>query len=173
MKRLFFALTLTASTLAFAAEDIRIDLAAKTGLICNSVSKGVTGSPARWMKERQDQRLLITAKSGPEWKKHTFTFTPKADGQVEFIIMGNQRNRDVCYDNVTIKGAELKNGDFEEMNSKSLPQNWRLRQEELRSGDAASGKYYVQTNHDKRATQIITVKGGQPVEISFMATAAR
>ena len=55
MKRLFFALTLTASTLAFAAEDIRIDLAAKTGLICNSVSKGVTGSPARWMKERQDQ----------------------------------------------------------------------------------------------------------------------
>lgn len=173
MKKLLFAFALAASSVSFGAEDIRIDLAAESGLICNSVSEGLTGSPARWMKERQDRRLLILAQAGPEWKKYTFTFTPKADGKVDFIIMGNQKNRDVCYDRFTVKGAELKNGDFEAMNAKALPQNWTLKPEALRSDAAASGKYYVRTNHDKRVQQTIVVKGGQPVEVSFMAKAAQ
>lgn len=173
MKKMLFALAFTIAAAGFAAEDIRIDLAATTGLICNSVSKGVTASPAIWMKEKQDQRLLIRANSTPEWKQYSFKITPKADGVIDFNVMSNQKNKNVCYDKFTVKGAVLKNGDFETMNSKGLPDGWSLNQDVLCSEGAASGKHCVRTNHDKRAIQKISVKGGQAVEVTFLAKTAK
>lgn len=173
MKIILIAVAFAAAAALSAADDARIDLLAKSGLVCNSVSEGVTASPALWMKGREDQRLIVTVQSTPEWKKHTFTFTPKADGQVEFIIMGNQKKHLLLYDAVTVKGATLKNGDFEERNAKGLPVGWNLKKEAFHTGDAASGKNCVQTHHDQRATQHISVKGGQPVEVSFQLKALR
>ena len=173
MKRILIAAAFAAAASLMAADDARIDLLAKSGLVCNSVSEGVTASPALWMKGREDQRLIVTVQSAPEWKKHSFTFTPKADGQIEFIIMGNRKDKDILYDSVTVKGATLNNGTFEELNAKGLPAGWNLKQEAFRSNGAASGKHCVQTNHDKRATQRISVKGGQAVEVSFMMKAAQ
>ncbi len=173
MKKMLFALALTISAAGFAAEDIRIDLAANTGLVCNSVSRGLTASPAIWMKEKQDQRLLIRASSTPDWKQYSFQITPKGDGTIDLNIMSNQKNRNVCYDKVQVKGAILKNGDFETMNSKGLPEGWILNTEVLSSEGAASGKYCVRANHDRRAMQRIRVKAGQMVEISFMAKSAK
>lgn len=173
MKKMLFTLAFTIAAAGFAAEDIRIDLAAKTGLVCNSVSKGVTASPAIWMKEKQDQRLLIRATSTPEWKQYSFQFTPKTDGSVDLNIMSNQKNKDICYDKFELKGAVLKNGDFEKMNSKGLPEGWVLNENVLCSEGALSGKYCVRANHDKRAMQRISVKAGQKVEVSFMAKSAK
>ena len=169
MKKMLFALALTISAAGFAAEDIRIDLAANTGLVCNSVSRGLTASPAIWMKEKQDQRLLIRASATPDWKQYSFQITPKGDGTIDLNIMSNQKNRNVCYDKVQVKGAILKNGDFETMNSKGLPEGWILNTEVLSSEGAASGKYCVRANHDRRAMQRIRVKAGQMVEISITA----
>ena len=173
MKRILIAAAFAAAAALMAADDARIDLLAKSGLVCNSVSEGVTASPALWMKGREDQRLIVTVQSSPEWKQHSVTFTPKADGQIEVIIMGNRKDKDILYDSVTVKGATLNNGTFEELNAKGLPASWNLKQEAFRTNGAASGKNCVQTNHDKRATQRISVKGGQAVEIGFMVKAAQ
>ena len=173
MKKILFALALSIVTAGFAAEDIRIDLAATTGLVCNSVSKGVTASPAIWMKEKQDQRLLIRANATPDWKQYSFQITPKADGTIDFNIMSNQKNKNICYDKFTVKGAVLKNGDFETMNAKGLPDGWNLHQGVLCTEGAASGKYCVRANHDKRAMQKISVKAGQMVEVTFMAKSTK
>ena len=173
MKKMLFALAFTIAAAGFAAEDIRIDLAATTGLICNSVSEGVTASPAIWMKEKQDQRLLIRANSTPDWKQYSFKITPKADGVIDFNVMSNQKNKDVCYDQFTVKGAVLKNGDFETMNKKGGPDGWILAKGVLCSEGAASGTHCVRASHDKRAMQKISVKGGQPVEVTFMAKTAK
>lgn len=92
------------------------------------------------MKGREDQRPIVTVQSSPEWKQHSVTFTPKADGQIEVIIMGNRKDKDILYDSVTVKGATLNNGTFEELNAKGLPAGWNLKQEAFRTNGAASGK---------------------------------
>lgn len=46
MKRILIAAAFSAAAALMAADDARIDLLAKSGLVCNSVSEGVTASPA-------------------------------------------------------------------------------------------------------------------------------
>ena len=69
MKTILIAAAFAAAAALSAADVARIDLLAKSGLVCNSVSEGVTAAPALWMKGKEDQRLIVTVQSTPEWKK--------------------------------------------------------------------------------------------------------
>lgn len=172
MKVLCAVLACSAAFFLTAADEVRIDLQADSDLACNAVSEGVTGSPARWQKEYPRRRLVITAPAEETWKAYTVAFTPENDGTIQLIVMGNRRDREIRYDKITLKGAALKNGDFEEIGSRGTPAGWNLRPEALCSDGAVSGKYCVQTNHDKRVQQIIPVKGGVPLELTFFARKA-
>lgn len=172
MKVLCAVLACFAAFFLTAADEVRIDLQADSDLACNTVSEGVTGSPARWQKEHPRHRLVISAPAEPEWKAYTVVFTPEHDGTIQFIVMGNRRDQEIRYDKITLKGAVLKNGDFEEIGSRGVPAGWSLQPEALCSDGAVSGKYCVQTNHDRRVQQAIRVKGGVPLELTFFARKA-
>ncbi len=114
------------------------------------------------------------------WYAYEFRFTPEADGEVAIELMGTQGEPTAWtyYDAISVKGAELLNGDFETAGPHGTPQGWRLppakgvpamfvRNPRL----AASGSRLVMASHDFRPSQAIRVKSGQEVTVRFQARA--
>lgn len=117
--------------------------------------------------------------SADRWHAHEFAFTPEKGGTVLIEIKGAQGEPAVWtyYDAFRIEGAELVNGDFEEVSSDNLPAGWRM---PPRTGGvpamwigngrrAASGRRFVMASHDFCPTQPLRVKAGQKVTVRFKA----
>ena len=72
-----------------------------------------------------------------------------------------------AYDEVRLDGAELKNGGFETLDSKGLPEGWVCARENvITDGDAAEGKIYIKASFDKPVKQTLAVKAGKPVTVA-------
>ena len=69
----------------------------------------------------------------------------------------------VCWDDVTIDGANVVNGGFEALDKKGGMKGWRVNKKNIVTG--ADGKKYVKVWHNARAAQKIKVKKGQKVTI--------
>jgi len=133
-------------------------------------SDGVSAKPAPWMKKNAEQRYIITTQPATEeWTKCHLTFTPQETGNIKLMLMSSKKDIAVCYDDLTVNGAEIKNCDFEESNN-NKPAYWDCTNNDeyvASSEQAHKGKSYVKCTAQARCNQDIDVTKGQAVTISF------
>ncbi len=136
--------------------------------------EGISGCFAEWMKEEKEKRLIVTVPAGPEWTKHTFSFTPKASGNLLLILMGEGKDVFVCYDDVEAEGCAVSNGDFERIGSNGVPEKWSvLNKPVVVTGekDAHSGRTYVKCSSDNRLNYNLQAEAGRKIAISLWTRA--
>lgn len=134
---------------------------------------------ARWKWVKGDSYALATF-AGLQvntWTQVGLKFTPTSTGKVRLLILGQpERNREgiIYFDNLEVKGAELFNQDFEEIDpSRKLPILWK-RQNIKKNVETLAGysrEYKKNGNisalvhHDSRLFQTIEVEKDKPVII--------
>lgn len=112
------------------------------------------------------------------WAELSFSFVPQEDAQVWLILLGDAytdpagKSRVPVWayvDDLRVKGAQLRNGDFEQQDAGGKPLGWRphvkpgilLHDPRL----AASGEWLVKVAFDRRFMQPLRLKAGIPVTI--------
>jgi len=148
----------------------RIDITASTGKLdfVQSENKKIKISNADWIKDEEKKARYITSDltvSDEKWTKVTLEVTPSEDAKLNLVLRGQWSKTKMnwaYFDDVSIEGAEIKNGGFEE------PGKWRFSksQQILDESLAHSGKGAVLVWHNKSASQAVTVKGGVPLKIT-------
>lgn len=155
------------------------------------VCKGGTLEPCSWGPEDKRKQIMtfILPSSSTNWISSSISFTPDKDGQINISLMGpyvmeNKKPKriDVLFDNVTIEGSSIQNGNFDlAAKSGSGPASWTL-------GKTQNGELsrYLPGNRkrgiNKTATvmvwscgmayQSIPVKKGVPVTINAITKMA-
>ena|GEM_PF-320146 len=156
-----------------------------------AVCEGGRLEPCSWGPEEKRRQIMtfILPSSAANWKSSWLRFTPDKDGQVNVSLLGpyvleNKKplRIDVLFDNITIEGSSLRNGDFESVAKPGGgPQAWVL-------GKTPDGDYprYLAGNRKRgvngtaavmvwtggMAYQLITVKKDVPVTITAMTRMA-
>ncbi|MCF6174162.1 MAG: hypothetical protein L3J71_00185 [Victivallaceae bacterium] len=139
-----------------------------------------------WGKEEKKKFSLTgeTAQvTADKWLTDAFVFIPEADGVVTINLMSNwSKNKGnknmnahwVFYDKIVVEGAELTNGDFEELDSKGNPAGWGCKAANVvKAGKKPfSGKVMVKAWHNLRVRQNIKVIKGQQVTVIINAKMA-
>ena len=157
----------------------------------SSVCGGGMLEPCSWGPEEKRKQIMtfILPSSGKDWKSSSLRFTPDKDGQIILSLLGpyvkenNKLKRiNVLFDNVTVEGSAIKNGDFEAAGkSAAAPQGWELGK--TPDGDFArylprsrkrgiDGTAAVMVWTGGMAYQLITVKKDVPVTITAMTRMA-
>ncbi len=119
-----------------------------------------------------------------EWREFEYSFVPDADGAVEMQLMGQGHMSAtegdyiplwVYFDDVSVEGAELANGGFEERDAAGRPAGWANSEQGgflvVDEGSAFSGECAVKVWHNGRFRQTIQVTAGAPVTIRAMVRA--
>ncbi len=178
MKKMLMLVVLAVS-LCVLAEDLkpegRLDVdGTKDGIALKAedLSQGGWTGNASWMDATKNkQYIMVVFKAESEWKNGSFSFTPDKDGIVTIALKSRwvEKGKEVpwtLFDDVTVDGAELKNGDFEKDTS-----DWTLYGEGENKativGKGHSSTYAVLVSHDSWAGQTIKVKAGKKVKISY------
>ena len=182
-------LTITAAVLsavtAFAAGEVRVDLfgskielrdiAAKAPLTAHRF-KHYKGKPMEMMSA-----MFLSQPLTEKWQEFELSFMPEKDGQVSilFHVPGSKNKaniRPVLVDDVKTTGATLENGGFELLKQDGKVSGWNLRKlaEFITGEDAAEGKSCIKVSFsDGAAAQVIKVKGGEKVVVTFKAKLAK
>ena len=147
--------------------------------------------PCSWGPEEKRRQIMtfILPSSSANWKNSWLRFTPDKDGQVNVSLLGpyvleNKKPRriDVLFDNITIEGSSLRNGEFESVAKPGGgPQAWVLGK--TPDGDyprylagkkkrGVNGTAAVMVWTGGMAYQLITVKKDVPVTIRAMTRMA-
>lgn len=120
--------------------------------------------------EWRNSAIRTSFPAGADWKQGSFSFTPDKDGALTVHVIGAWAREEadrtwVICDAVTVDGAEMKNGDFEN----GTQGWWKTGKEKSASlvDSAKSGEKAAKVNHDNGFMQKIAVKGGTPVTVSF------
>ena len=174
--RYFAVLLAVVFVSTLSAADFRIDLSGINGTSLKpvSASEGVSLSQASWRGKQKDLHLSCTVKPTGEWKKYSFSFVAKKDGKCILFLMGTDKKNFFLCDNLTADGVEIKNGDFEQLNSKGEPSGWnKTNKPRFSTSDGVDGSNCANTNHDDRWNQTITCKKGEVATISFYARSAK
>ena len=166
---------------AVAPTNARIDVNGY-GIALKAISAPQRGSfqNITWGKD-EDRKFSLTGETAPfiddQWVKSTFTFVAESDGKVSINLMGNwtpnaagKKNMDarwVFYDMVTVEGATLQNGGFDQAQD-GKPVGWECAGLYITSG-GMDGKAMVKVWHNQRCSQVIEVKKGQTVTITINA----
>jgi hypothetical protein len=133
----------------------------------------------------------LVAGAGPvyadRWQEFRIEFMPQENTTVSVDLMGMQTPASVpmawtYYDDFHIEGAELVNGDFEDVGENGKIPGWncvldrnfqtiaRGEASVVRLGtEAASGSHVACTTHDHRLSQRIKITKGQKVTITYKA----
>lgn len=159
---------------------LAVDPCARMDLTSSSVQIVAAKQPAGgfahnpgWAK---DKNKFITSQSkgikSNDWENFELSFIPAQDGKVTIELAGmlykekGAKNLSpiwVCWDDVTVEGAELVNGDFSKVDEKGKPVGWWM------SGPALyldnGGNKCVKVWHNARCNQSINVTAGQEVII--------
>lgn len=156
------------------AQIARIDV---DGIKDNINLKPLKGmNNAAWLKNDQNKNVVYSHSkplTGEVWEDMEVSFIPDKDGTVILNLKGywympkGEKNNVpiwIQFDEVTLTGAELKNGGFETVDEKGKVANWNL-QGELVKGKAQAGDNSVKVWCNKQASQIINVTKDQPVTI--------
>lgn len=153
--------------------------ARKFALTPAKASKGAEFANAHWLKGAVGEAMIYCQIPVPagQWQEIEFSFTPAASGNVVLELKGEYSkiaDAWVYYDLVTVKGAKLVNGDFEQGGETAT--GWRF----MRLGGAEvisdatgarSGKRFIKVCHDVLAAQTLEVAKGQPVTVTAWARA--
>ena len=125
------------------------------------------------------------ARARETWREMWIEVVPEQDGRLQINFQGEyyrQQSADdvrlVWVDQVQVSGAELVNGDFEELQKDGVPSGWRFSgpaSSEAVSSDgsiAASGDVCVAVWYGAMLRQTVDVRAGQPVRVTakFRAT---
>ena len=156
-----------------------------------AVCEGGKLEPCSWVpvEKRKQIMTFILPSSSANWKSSWLRFTPDRDGRVTVMLMGpyvveNKKTRriDVLFDNITVEGSSIKNGDFESVaKGAAIPQGWELGK--TQDGDlprylsrnqkrGINGTAAVMVWANGMANQVIEVKKGVPVTVTAMTKIA-
>jgi hypothetical protein len=114
--------------------------------------------------------------AGKDWERYEISFVPSRHGEVRILLRSSLRGKNgqiawVDYDAMSAKGVqELRNPSFETVLAgyaegwDGYPWNFRFNK-----NDAADGKNYIAASHDRHVIQIVAVKAGERVTLSFYA----
>jgi beta-galactosidase len=140
-----------------------------------------------WVKPTERRRCYLQIKSKKDlreaWESFSFSFTPEKDGTVKLVLMGRMQVNKVTkkrlpvwvlYDNLEVAGARLVNGDFETLaNSGKTFQGWKGYNPvaPFRNERNVDSKYSAAVWHDRGLYQLLKLKAGQTVTVTFEAKA--
>ena len=163
----------------FTKATFRLDFRANGGparMEFQSGDEKVEGTLPAWGGE-QGTYLMVKGSIGKAWQKFTFTFMPKVSGRVALCIKCDTGKMFkpiwVAYDNFTVAGATLTNGDFESLDRQGKLEGWTCAPDvELKSGAAPSGQNFVKVLTEGGLYQDFAVEAGNPVTVSFQARIA-
>ncbi len=184
MKTLIMALAVWGTSLL--ADSARVDLDATNdglGIQVVKAPEGGSADNASWMDEAKNKQYIHSGEPATgEWQQSSLTFKADKDGKVMIKLMGEWRPKDqnnpgdlepvwILYDDIEVKGAELKNGGFD-----GGTDGWST------YGEPAP-EYVADKGHKKNGAakawhnavffQEINVKAGQEVTISFWFKTAK
>ena len=176
MKNYLIVLLTVVQVCAASAADFRINISGVNGSTLKpvSASEGVVLQQASWLKQRKDQTLSCNAAVGKEWKQYSFTFMPKKTGKYTLAVMSSNEKFFASCDNITVEGATLKNGDFEELANNGEPKYWvKMKKPSFAKSGGVDNSKFVTTAHNDRWTQIISCTKGVEVKVTFYARSAK
>jgi hypothetical protein len=149
----------------------------KINLTPGTASSGGNVQNISWGSELARKQALIVEipLTGNGWNEFSFSFTPDKEGMVQFDLAGQDKtgpdNKRIVlytfYDDITVTGAELKNGDLESFNEDN-PTGWYFwNPDEKHPGrivcdvNAHGGKYFAAAWAQGTVVQHIKVKANQ------------
>lgn len=185
-----FVLLAAAGSAAALDHNVRIDLDSDKksevtfANLAITQGQGRTTNAATWRKDRPDTfaAALIAAPLGT-WSEVAFTATPSVDGKIALSFKGPWKAKKAPapgekpeleavfadVDLVSVEGATVRNGDFEEASKEGTrPVGWWMGKEAewmKDAADAKSGKAYVHVWHSSPAAQELTVTAGTPITV--------
>lgn len=184
IQRLLFVAILYSISSLHAAVMPRIDIQGIKGKVefkdlkvFGSNKAGIILARWKWIKGDSCAVATFRGLKTKTWTLIGLQFTPKTSGKVKLMLMANRNNYAegvAYYDNLAIKGAELLNTDFEEVDpSRKLPFQWHLmnlrkNREKLATYSSEfkkSGKVSALVYYESRLVQNFTVEKGKPVTI--------
>ncbi len=166
MKKSLFTILIFAVCAVLNAAEFRMDIQGYKGAALRpvSVSAGAAAAQASWLGKRKDQRMSCTAAVTDDWKEFSFSFIPKNDGVYEINLMSDKKQNKVCCGEITVQGAEIKNGDFSQRDSKGGLAAWR------KVGKASfTEENFAVSTHDDRWVQTINCRKGEKITVTFKA----
>ena len=170
-----------------AADNVRIDLLAKDAdLVDVAIITGKgTMKESSWLGEarKKQSRALSFAIPKSTWTKITLSASVSASADVELTLRGPDKRLAagspripvlVTYDDVSVRGADIKNGGFEAVNSKGYPEDWVFTRDEQGLAKVVSQGAWEAARamvawHDGRVSQNLHLSVGAPATISFYA----
>ena len=151
------------------------------------VGKGVVDIYA-WDKENGKYALYSLLELPPDtWTQVGFTFTPIVDGTITVLLTGVDKQAEdkkgpvpvfTFYDSIELTGAEIKNGNFEELDEKGNPKQWLKSASANPATDAIlvkepkfvkNGSNSVRVWCQQPFSQIVKVKANVPVLLRVWA----
>ena len=169
--------------------EVRIDVQADREAESPTLAPGEGATMPEWARKWNRIVAELGEASADKWKTCRFEFMPLSDGVVALQIMGTYANAHgsllstwTYYDDFTVEGAELVNGDFETVAANGkldgwecvCDQNWQSTPssesgvvEEARL--AASGKRMAMACCEHRVVQEMKVVKGRMVTVQFQA----
>jgi len=170
----------------FPAAAIRIDVQGDRNAGRSTMEPGAGVEAPGWAKRWNRLVADFGTARCDQWQQCRFEFMPQADSTVTVELMGTQSLGAkplvwTYYDEFQVEGADLSNGDFEEVGTDGQIPGWNCVLDEnftavskgnagvVRSATAASGRRMVQTSHDHRITQKLKVTKGRKVTVCFKA----
>ncbi|MBN8526628.1 MAG: hypothetical protein J0M02_14945 [Planctomycetes bacterium] len=190
------SLLVAAAAFAHTAEAVRIDLDATAAGIRLEAAAPAAGTKTSvgqgtWIADPAKQACFLSVRSAlaaKAWTQVGCTFTPAASGKVVVILRGPWSKPAVAgeaaapipvsYDAVTVQGAVLANGSFEEKGAEaSQPYaGWKAVTAAgypRPAGAAKDGSAAVSVWHDGHLSQVIEVTAGSPVTLTAWAWSDR
>lgn len=161
---------------AASSGEARINLGTRDGKIKLTIvnaAKPTHASNATWLAPESQQNIILAQRpvSVGKWQEISITFTASTDGQVPLSLAGEFNKKGptvwVYYDDVSVTGATVANGDFESADGKN-PAEWKLkksRKAEAKYVDL-DGSKVILVSFDASASQMLNVKANEPVTIT-------
>jgi hypothetical protein len=160
---LLFSLPLSAEN--YIGSDVRL---LSKDIVLSDVSSSSTavsfkhGNEGRRLDVSIDQAFLSS-----DWALYSFTFTPSASGQINIEFRGTEgapETQYVAYDTISVQGAVLKNGGFEEFaEGKPNPKFWW--------GEFTAEQVFKDPNHAQSGTTFALARHDRPFRTNFKVTA--
>jgi len=174
----------------FSEPAIRIDVQGDRNAESSSMEPGTGATAPGWARKWNRLVASFGAARCDQWQPCQFEFMPLHDATVTLELMGTQSLGTqplvwTYYDEFQVDGAELANGDFENVGTDGQIPGWNCVLDQnfttVAKGKAAvvesaalaaSGKYMARTSHDHRVTQKLKLTEGQKITVRFKARGA-
>jgi hypothetical protein len=136
---------------------------------------GTVQNPGWASEKERKQMLMVEIPLIDGWNEFSFTFTPDKAGNIQMDLSGQDKTGEdkkrmvlyTFYDDISVTGAELKNGDFELLDD-GKPVGWYMWNMNpaapgmiVSDGNAHGGKNYAAAWSQGTVVQYIKVAAGQ------------